>query len=930
MPLFKKKNLKLYFLLQIILCSITHQTFAQRFSIKGSVQTAADRAAMPGAIVTIQRATEEQPSDGVSADANGEFAFGKVATGSYLVKVNYLGFKPIVKAVEVENASVDLGALLLVEDANQLKEVQVIGQVATAVQKGDTTEFNAAAFKTAADASAQDLIQKLPGVTIEDGKVQAQGEDVQQILIDGKPFFGTDVAKALQSLPAEVIANIQVFNKKSDQAEMTGFSDNDELKTINIVTRADRRKGQFGKTSVGYGTDDRYMAGTSINLFNNDRRFTVTGLSNNINTTSFGTDDGDSRGGRPRSGIIKTNLVGVNYSDMWSPKIEASGSYTYTNQQNFGIESKFQQFISVADSGRTYTENSRSIEKDGTHQADMRIDYKINKQNRLLIRPRMTIRRSDNFNYFLGRTANDNGSVNQTENTSNAINTGVNFRNTLYYSHQFGKQGRSVTFRLSTGFSNSDNQRYRLADNQYFREPSRDRILNQYTDYGGKGFSWEGEISYTEPIGKYGRIELQHERGNRYDDSDRRLYDYNEVTSDYTDLNVGLSNTFKSDYLTDQTQLSYQYRTEKVRVQVEGEYQRAKLHNDQVFPREFALDRNFNNVLPSVRFEYKFTKSTNIELDYRTWTDAPSISQLQNVYDISNPLYVRTGNPGLVQSVQNRFRGRFRAHNPDNDHTFYASLEASVIPNYIANSTLTARQAIPLTATDTLQRGSQLSRPVNLDGYRTIQSFINFGRPVNFIKSKFSTYAYITHTRLPSLIDSLTNYTANTGFRLGVSLSSNISENLDFYVSTRSGYNTVHRSLRKTSENYFSQSSRAKLTWVIWKGLVYRTDLNHRLNTGLSAGYNTNYLIWNMSIGKKIFANQRGEISLSVFDLLKQNISIRRNVTDILVEDVQSNVLQRYFMLTFTYNLRHFSGGAKSEADFEREGSDNSRGRNRN
>lgn len=918
MSLVNKQNLKLYLFLQIALFAFVQSSFAQRFSIKGTVQTATDKSAMPGAIVTIQQATEEQPMDGVTANANGEFAFGKVAAGSYLVKVNYLGFKPIVKTVEIENASVDLGPLLLMEDANQLNEVKIVGQVVTAVQKGDTTEFNAAAFKTAADASAQDLIQKLPGVTIEDGKVQAQGEDVQQILIDGKPYFGTDVAKALQSLPAEVIANIQIFNKKSDQAEMTGFVDNDELKTINIVTRKDRRKGQFGKTTVGYGTDDRYLAGTSINLFNEDRRFTVTGLSNNINTTSFSNEESSSRGGSPRDGIIRTNLVGVNYSDMWSPKIEASGSYTYTHQKNFGIQSRFQQFISPADSGRTYTENNRSTEVDGVHQADMRIDYKINKQNRILFRPRLTISRGDDFNYFLGRTENENGPLNQTENTGNAVSSGVNFRNTLFYSHQFEKKGRSATFRLTTGFNNNANERFRLADNQFFRQTDRNQILNQFTDFGGNGFSWEGEISYTEPLGKYGRVELEHERGNRYDDSDRRLYDYNEATGDYSDLNVGLSNTFKSDYQTQETQLSYQYNKDKVRLQVEGEYQRAKLHNDQIFPREFALDRTFTNLLPAVRFEYKFTKSTNIELDYRSWTDAPSINQLQDVYDITNPLYVRTGNPELVQSVQNRFRGRFRAQNPKNDHTFYASLEASVVPNFIANSTLTARQAIPLTAIDTLQRGSQLTRPVNLDGYRTLQSFINFGRPVDFLKSKFSTYANISYTRLPSLIDSLTNYTANTGFRLGVSLSNNISENLDFYVSTRSDYNTVQRSLRKTSENFFSQNSRARLTWVFWKGLVYRTDLNHRLNTGLSAGFNVNFMIWNMSVGKKIFANQRGEISLSVFDLLRQNISIRRNVTDILVEDVQSNVLQRYFMLTFTYNLRHFSGGAKSEEDFER------------
>ena len=904
--------------LQVVLSLLAFQSYAQRVSIQGTVQNASDKSAMPGAIVSIQKTTDEQPTNGVMADGNGEFRFEKVAPGTYLIKINYLGFKPISRNVEVEADPIDLGILLLQEDVNTLQEVQVVGQMATAVQRGDTTDFNAGAFKTAADASAQELIQKLPGVTMEDGKVQAQGEDVQQILIDGKPFFGTDVAKALQSLPAEVVANIQIFNKKSDQAELTGIDDGEDIKTINIVTKPDRRRGQFGKTSAGYGTDDRYMVGASINLFNEDRRFTVTGLSNNINTTSFGSDESNGRDNRPRNGIIKTNSIGVNYSDMWSPKIEASGNYSYTHQQNFGVQSKFQQFVSPADSGRVYSENNRSTEKDGVHQADMRIDYKINSKNRILIRPYLNIRQGDDFSYFLGRTENDISPLNQTENTATSTSTSLNFRNTAYYSHQFDKKGRGLTFRLSTGFSNSSSENFRLADNTYFREPDRSNVLNQFTDFDRRGFSWEADFTYTEPVGKFGRIEVQHERGNRYDDSDRRLYDYSELNDDYTNLNVGLSNTFKSDYMTEETELGYQFRNDKVRFQVEAEYQRAKLHNDQFFPGEFSIDRTFTNVLPAVRFEYKFSKTNNIEMDYRSWTDAPSIGQLQSVFNVSNPLYVRTGNPNLVQSVQNRFRVRYRAQNPENDHTFYAMSEASVIPNYIGTSTFTARRPIPLTAVDTLQTGSQLSRPVNLDGYWTIRSFINFGQPLNFIKSKLSLFGFVNHTRLPSQIDSLTNFTGTTSFRVGASISSNISESVDFYVSSRSGYTLVNRSLRKTTENYFNQSTRLRLTWVIWKGLVYRTDLVHQLNTGLSAGFNTNYMIWNMSVGKKVFANQRGEISLSVFDLLKQNVSIRRNVTDILVEDVQSNVLQRYFMLTFTYNLRHFSGGATSEKDFER------------
>ncbi len=899
-------------------CLFSFQAFSQRVTIQGIVQNATDKSVMPGAIVSIQKATDEQPLNGVMTDGNGEFKFEKITPGPYLVKINYLGFKPISKSVDVDNQTIDLGVLLLIEEVNNLQEVQVVGQVATAVQLGDTTQFNAAAFKTAADANAQELIQKLPGVTMEDGKIQAQGEDIQQILIDGKPYFGTDVATALQSLPAEVIANIQIFDKKSDKAEMSGFDDNDQLKTINIVTKPNRRKGQFGKVSGGYGTDDRYLTGASINLFNEDRRFTLTGLSNNINTTSFTAEPGSQRGDRPRNGIIKTNLLGVNFSDMWAEKIEASGSYSFTQQQNFGVQTRFQQFISPADSGRFYNENNQSTEKDNVHQANMRIDYKVNEKNRILIRPNLTIRSADDFSYFLGRTENEISPLNQTENTANSTSASVNFRNTVLYSHGFAKKGRSVTFRLNTGFSVNNSENFRLADNTYFREPERSNILNQFTDFDGDGFSWEGEISYTEPIGKNGRMEIEHERGNRYDDSDRRLFDFDEVMGDYSNLNVGLSNTFKSDYFTEETQLSYQYRTEKLRFQVEGEYQRARLENTQVYPAEFDINRTFTNVLPGLRFEYKFSKTRNIEIDYRSWTDAPSVGQLQSVFNVTNPLYVRTGNPNLVQSIQNRVRGRYRTQNPQNDHTFFAMVEASAVPNYIGTSTLTARRPIALTAQDTLQIGSQLSRPVNLDGYWTAQTFLNFGQPLEFIKSKLSLFGFVNYTKLPSLIDSLVNYTSTANFRLGVSVSSNISESLDFYVSTRSGYNTVKRSLRNTTENYFNQSTRMRLTWVAWKGLVYRTDLMHQVNTGLSAGFNTNYMIWNMSIGKKVFANQRGEISLSVYDLLRQNISIRRNVTDIFVEDVQSNVLQRYFMLTFTYNLRHFSGGATSEKDFER------------
>ncbi|CAG5074623.1 hypothetical protein DYBT9623_05310 [Dyadobacter sp. CECT 9623] len=913
----KNRGKGFLFFLLMSLSLISVPSFSQKVMLEGTVQNASDKSALPGAMVTIQKANEQKVTNGVMTDGYGEFKFEQLAAGQYALKISYLGFKPVSKTLDLENSAIDLGSIVLQEETNDLAEVKVVGQVSAGEQKGDTTQFNASAFKTAADATAQELIQKLPGVTMEDGKIQAQGEDVQQILIDGKPYFGTDVATALQNLPADVIASVQVFDKKSDKAEMSGFNDNEQLKTINIVTKPNRRKGQFGKATAGYGTDQRYLTGASVNIFNEDRRVTITGLSNNINTMNFSADQSSQEENKPRNGIINTNSLGLNYSDMWTKKIEVSGSYFYTKRRNFSVQSKFQDFVSPADSGRFYNESSQRIEQENLHRANLRIEYKINDNNRILIRPNLTVQQTDDFSSFTGRTENENSALNQTENTSNSDNNSLNISNMLLYSHRFRKLGRSFTFRLNTGYSTNDNENFRLADIAYFREPDRSNTLNQFTRFDRKGYFWETEFSFTEPIGKNGRVELEHERGNRVDDSDRRLFDYDELAGNYSFLNEGLSNTFKSQYLTEETDLSYQYQTEKVRIEFSGEYQRASLDNDQVFPDAFELNRTFSNVLPSARFEYRFSKSRNIEIDYRTWTNAPSINQLQNVLDVSNPLYVRTGNPNLVQSVQNRIRGRYRSQNPEKSRTFFGMVEASIVPDYIGTSTITARSPLALTEVDTLETGSQLSLPVNLDGYWTIRAFFNYGQPVDFIKSKISFNGFANHTRLPSLIDSLTNNTFTTNFRLGASLSSNVSESLDFQVSTRSGYNIVRRSLRNTQDNFFNQSSRLRLNWIFWKGFVYRTDLIHQVNTGLSAGFNTNYMIWNMSIGKKVFANQRGEISLNVFDLLKQNISIRRNVTDIFVEDVQSNVLQQYFMLTFTYNLRHFSGGA-SEKDFDK------------
>ncbi|MDB5263741.1 MAG: hypothetical protein JWQ14_3024 [Adhaeribacter sp.] len=907
----KNLILFLFFTLQI------GGAYAQGFDVYGSVQGAGDKNPLIGATVVLTNRIDDITITGSTTDVEGKFRIEKVAPGKYTLKVQYLGFSTFRKPIEVESAAVNVGVLALIEESTALGEVQIIGKIPPGELKGDTTQFNAEAFKTAPDASAQDLVQKMPGITMQDGTIQAQGENVQQILIDGKPFFGTDVNAALQNLPASVIANIQVFDKKSDKAELSGFDDGERIKTINIVTKPNRKVGRFGRTSVGYGTDNRYQLGASVNFFSDERRITVTGLSNNINTLSFSADPNNGGDQQPQNGLITSNAFGLNYSENWGKKLEVSGSYFYNNRRNNTTQLKFRDFVLPTDSGQVYTEENRSTNTDANHNFRMRIDYNINDRNRIRFRPSISVQNYNANSYFLGRTVNDFNPLNQSTNNATGDNLGSDYSNNLLYSHRFLKPGRSITFNLRSGYHLDNGDNYRLAENIFYsRNADSTQYLNQYTNLNRKGFDWEGEVSYTEPLGKNSQLELEYEIGNRVNDSDKRTYDYTKEDDDYRDLNIPLSNTFSNNYITQEAEAGYRYNTEKLKLQLDASYQQATLKNEQEFPIAADLNRSFHSILPSARLEYKFSPSSNLEFNYRASTSAPAVGQLQDVIDYSNPLQVRMGNPNLNQSYQNWSRLQYRSHNPGTNRTLYASVWGTAIKNYITNSTLIAQDPIVLNEKVTVGRGAQIIRPINLNGYWDVRSYISYGQPVSFISSNVNLNGGLGHTSRPGLINNEINVANSSNFRLGVSVSSNISEKIDFTVSTRSNYNIVKNTLRPAlNNNYFSQTTRLRYNWIFWKGFVYRTDLHYQTYAGLS-DLSNNFLLWNMSIGKKIFRNQRGEVTLNAYDLLKQNISIWRNISDAYVEDVQTNVLQQYFMLTFTYNIRYFGVGT-SQKDFE-------------
>lgn len=863
------------------------------------------------------------------SDINGKFTFARIDRGKYLIKVTFIGYKTYSHTFEVKERTVDLGVIRLEEDPITLGEVEIVGKVPMGDQKGDTVKYNAEAFKVLPDASAEDLVQKLPGVTIQDGNIQAQGENIQHVFVDGKRFFDGDVNTALRNLPAEIIDQIEIFDRRSDESVFSGFDDGNRAKTINIVTKPNRRKGLIGKTSAAYGSDNRYMVGASINAFKGDTRFTFSGISNNINMSDFSigeTPGGGNRGRRGRgnqsgsiggpsgNGISSINNIALNYNDMWGKKMEVSGNYAYTHRNTDQYQSVYRGFIAPRDSGQVYSENNLRNNITADHRLNMRLEYNINERNRLLISPNVTFHEDEAFYSRTGHTFNDYGDLNQSENTSISNNLNYSFSNNILYSHRFVKPGRAITANLNTSFNNNLGEIYRLQNNIFFNGENRNELIDQYVTQNGLGYSWRGTLSYSEPLSDSSRIQLRYRLGNRLNDSDRRTYSFMEQTGEYDELNISLSNTFVSEFLTQGYEASYQYNGTKKRLQMGVEYQQADLHNNQQYPFEWVMNPvRFTNILPSAQYQYRFSQTRNIRIDYRTNTMEPSVSQLQDVIDNSNPLHLRTGNPDLKQSFQNRMSLRYQNFNSNNNHSFFISVIGSYTSNSITNSTFRAIEPINLTEDIILRRGSQLTRPVNVDNDWNIRTFFNFGRPLDIIKSNFNVGGSVGFINRPGVINDEINYsrTINTGVRFN--LSSNISKKIDFNLSSNSSYNIVNNSLLPERNNtFFNQSTFVRYNWIFWKNLVYRSEFIHQLNAGLADGFNNNFMLWNMSISKKIFKNQQGEISASVNDLLNQNMSISRNVTDAYIEDNRSNVLQRYFMLTFTYNIRNFAGSGNN------------------
>ncbi len=953
-----------------IIASIPLVGFAQTFNVTGSIKDSKDGQPLTGVILSLSPKEDTTKVQNGITDIDGLFTIAGVAPGSYTLKTNYIGYQARTQTVTVTTADVALGNISIAAGANTLSGVTVTAEQLRAQQSGDTSSFNANSYKTNPDANAEDLITKMPGVTSENGTVKVNGEQVQKVLVDGKEFFGDDPNAAIKNLPAEIIDKIQIFDQASEQAQFTGFDDGNTSKTINIVTKRGKANGSFGKISAGYGVDDdskdsRYTVGGNINFFNGDRRISLVALANNVNQQNFSSEDllgvtsasagrgggfgGSGGGGRGRAGgggggggnssygsygggnpasnflvsqqggITQTQSAGINYSDQWGPKLKVTGSYFFNRADNENATSLTRNYIvNNPDSGLVYRENGLNSSLNYNHRASARLEWTIDSMNSVILQPRLSYQDNTTDRNLFGQTTlganTDQSSIN---NLYNAHNSGYTFNNQLTVRHRFAKRGRTVSLGVGTSYNSKTGDGLLYSQNRFSTTDTE--TTDQHYDLNATGLTLSGNLSYTEPISRKSQVLVTYSPSYNHNVSDRETY--NRTGTEYTALDTGLTNKYDNNYNYQKGGFGYRYNDQKISFNASLNAQYATLTGNQTFPSASTIDRNFTDLLPQAMLNYKFSRTENLRFMYRSSTNAPNISQLQNIVDNSNPLLLRTGNPDLRQDYTHSVIIRYGKTSSQKGNGLFIFANGSYVNNYIGNSTIIAVNDTTVRGV-VLARGSQLSLPVNLDGDWSARSFITYAMPVKSIKTNFNLNAGINYNRIPAIINNLMNFASNYTINGGIVAGSNISENIDFTLSTNGAYNIAKNTLQSQRDyNYYSQTSSLRLNVIFLDGFVFHTDLNHTLYSGLGEGYDQQFLLWNASLGYKFLKNKSLMADIYAFDILKQNRSISRTITDTYIEDAVTQVLQRCFMVRLTYTLRSFkSVGGTEPSDSPRGG----------
>ena len=867
-------------------------------------------------------------------DSEGRFVLRDVAFGTYLVQISALGYRTrrLPVALTAARPAPDLGTVRLGGQAQRLGEVVVTQERAPVSVSGDTIDFSAKAFKTQPNAAVESLLKKLPGLEVDrDGSIRAQGQAVSRVLVDGKPFFGDDPKMATRNLPADIIDKVQVYDQQSDQSSFSGIDDGNRQRTLNLVTKRDKRKGYFGTEAVGVGTDGRYQARLGLNRFNNGRQISALAQANNLNQQGFSDNGGPASadfgpaptgpgggavmqlpgGGRPSSGrtagsgqptsITESGALGLNYRDAWGKRAEVATSYlasraTVVTDQQIRRENVAGTTGPEAGQLLLTTQALRNRSTTTSHRFNLRLDYVLDSLTSVRVTPYAWWQTTDLARQNQQQSSLGGRLLNQGLSRYDAGTTTPNGGGTALLMRRFARAGRTFSAQLNATLSRPDANALNRATNTFFDASGTptNQGLNQRIEQATPVSTTVASLSFAEPLSLRTKLEGHYSFTDSHNDGRRLTTDFNDASGQYDLLNPALSNRFTSQFQASRAGFTLQKRRLRYTASVGLDAQRADLQVRNL-SADTAIARRFTTLLPNAVLSYTAPRNRTLRLNYRTRLNAPTATQLQPVRDNANPLSVQAGNPTLRPEYVQSLVASYSQFDAATNRSVFGLLNGSRVDDRIVS------------ATSFNARGVQTTRPVNADGFYSLTGFLSLGQRLATHHLNLNLTTNAAFVQSPSLVNGLPNTGRTWSLGQGVGVNSAFNERLEFGLSANLTYQAATYSrLPEQNTDYLTQTLAADVFYQLPARFVLTSDVWLSNSSGRAAGFNQRLVLWNLGLARQLFADKQGELKLQAYDLLNQNRSVVRNATETYVEDVRSRILQQYFLLSFTYNLRQF------------------------
>lgn len=913
-------------LLVCLTCLMSVLAFSQSkpFKVSGKLVDEEDQSPLESATVYLERVKDSSLITYTISNKNGEFVLEEETTDQKAnLYVSYVGYKTHYQSVDLSSGTVDLKTIGMGVSTNALDEI-VIKSAAPVTVKKDTLEFNVSSFKTAKDATVEDLLKQLPGVEVDaEGKIKVNGKEVNKILVNGKPFFGDDPTITTKNLTKEIIDKIQVVDTKSKSEAFTGEVTDGDTKTINLTISEEKNKGVFGRLAAGAGTHERYEAAGMLNYFDNDRRVSVLAGGNNINSPGFSfgeiqkmfgnassmsvssngtfTIDGRSFGGG--QGITTSRMGGLNFADVIGEKTDVSTDYFYSGSTSKN-ESASQRENFLPDSRYFTNSNSSSDAETNSHSVNMGFDIELDSTFLVNVNPSFRYNNSrTTFNRYEDSRDGAYTLTNESTTDSYVENSGRNFSNNIEATKRYGDKGAFIRFSMDNEISNTETDDYLASETNIFGDDPDQIIRDQFTDSENKRNRFGSSITYRLPlVAKKLFLNFEYEYSRTKTEDVKTTLDRNETSGEYEDFNEALSTDFEYIDESSAPGISLSYRNDKWSGRLGGSYNFIDLQNKDFLRPELSIARKFENIQLNSYFNYRFSQKASVYMGYYLRNEPPQLSQLQPFENVSNPLNTIVGNPNLEPSDRHRVYVGYNAFDFQKRTGLYSYFGATFTNNQVVSKTTVNEEFVRETTYANVNGNYEIygnldyNKDVKIDSLRTIKFGIGaYGssrRNVNF--NNDVQYASKINSIAPSL--SLT-------FTWKDVMEIRPRYRLNF---TRNRYDI--EAFDDRDFNYHSLNIRTAL--FVPKKVEWRNDIQFNYNPNIADGFQKSSWFWNSTVAYSILKDQ-ATITLKAYDLLNQNTNARRVANQDYIEDSQSTVLQQYFMLSFSWKFN--SLGKKGE-----------------